>query len=113
VEAQSATDGSRTEQPSGQNNVDDDDAAKQAFRRGQIAAKEGRHAQAAKFFERVLTIKQDNSMAHYGAALAYAELGNKARAEHHFSWFLLFAPPDDGERVRDAKAWLAQFAGHS
>jgi Flp pilus assembly protein TadD len=90
-----------------QNNLDDNDAAKQAFLRGQIASNEGRHAQAAKFFERVLTIKQDNSRAHYGAALAYAELGNNARAEHHFSWFLLFASPDDGEQVRNAKAWLA------
>jgi tetratricopeptide (TPR) repeat protein len=92
-----------------QNNLDDSDAAKQAFLRGQIASNEGRHAQAAKFFERVLKIKQDNSMAHYGAALSYAELGNKARAEHHFSWFLLFASPEDGEHVRDAKEWLVRF----
>jgi tetratricopeptide (TPR) repeat protein len=59
---------------------------------GTVASLRGKHKDAAAFYEKAIALDEKNADAHWGAALSYHELGDRARTRTHALRFIELAP---------------------
>ncbi len=71
--------------------ADDPERPEASFMAAQIAARQGRHAEAIARYEKVRTLSGDFAALHYGLAQAHRQLGDADAADRHTRLFELFS----------------------